>query len=185
MKQPCGPFDFSVIDSKQESSFIYSGHPAVSSKRAHSVPLVSQRDLGQLMPSPRKTPLVSPQREVLRFSSLPRILEPLADDMSILNIAMLPSYPEHAKYLAESHVSPTTKELGPVSSCEVPAMGVNNVSSHNGFSSVASSLEVIDSSLSPGAPSLLSDVGAPSLLARLSDLLSRAVPRDKPPSGDA
>ena len=91
--QPSGPFDFSAINPTDLLSPKGSRQPGASwTKRAQSVPLASSpsaphRDLGQLMPSPRKTVSVSPVRETLRFSSLPHTLEPLTDDKVVRNFS--------------------------------------------------------------------------------------------------
>jgi hypothetical protein len=79
-RPPSGPFDFSAIDPKLLLPSSDLLQPVTSPKpRAHTVPLASptirRRDLGQLMPSLGKAPIVPPVQDVLRFSSLPRSLE--------------------------------------------------------------------------------------------------------------
>jgi hypothetical protein len=113
--QPSGPFDFSALSSKDLLSSTGSRQLGASwTKRAQSVPLVSpsvpHRDLGQLMPSPRKL-LVSPVRETLRFSSLPHTLEPLADAMVVRNVGRPLTEPEREEEPTASHALPATNEM--------------------------------------------------------------------------
>ena len=99
------------------------------------------------MPSPEKAPIV-PLREVLRFSSLPRSLEPLTDAMNVDNNAKLTEESERDKNPDRSHTPPPPKELDSSSLFETPMPEVK--STHTPKSqhpSVASGLEVMTFSL--------------------------------------
>jgi hypothetical protein len=149
--------------------------PGSSSKRrAQTVPLASSsiphRDLGQLMPSPRKTYLVPPTREALRFSSLPRTFQPLAEAMDVDNITKLSQEPGHDKSSVESRTPPPPssppKGLESSSPCEIPGTEDNTLpSSRNQFPTVAVGPEVIAIEVSPAVPLLSLDVRSASSLA--------------------
>ncbi|KAH9060538.1 hypothetical protein EDB87DRAFT_586870 [Lactarius vividus] len=114
--RPSGPFDFSVISPKDLLSPTGSRQQGASwTKRAQSAPLVSpsapNRNLGKLMPSPRKTASVSPVREAFRFSSLPRALGPFAGDTVVRNVVKPPTEPERDNELTAPHISPASNEM--------------------------------------------------------------------------
>ena len=124
-------------------------------QRAHTVPLVSPtlrcRDLGRLMHSPEKASMV-PLHEVLRFSSLPRSLEPLTDAMKVDNNAKLTEEPERDRSLEGSHTPPPPppKELDSSSSFETPTTEVTSTPTPNSqHFSVASGLDVMTFSFTP------------------------------------
>ncbi|KAI9465677.1 hypothetical protein BJY52DRAFT_477970 [Lactarius psammicola] len=157
--QPSGPFDFSAITPKDVLSPTGSRQLGASwTKRAQSAPLVSpsvpRRDLGQLMPSPRKTTSVSPVRETLRFSSLPHTLEPLANDMVVRNIGRSPTESEREKEPSASHTLPTSNEMGtPLH--DKPTPGADTLRSCSDQSPAAGpSSEVTASDVSPVGPLL-------------------------------
>jgi hypothetical protein len=165
MKQPSGPFDFSIIGPEELLLSINFGKPGSSSKkRAQTVPLVSPsmppRDFGKLMPSPRKTYLIPPSREVLRFSSLPRTFRPLADAMAVDDVTEPSRVSGRDKSPTKLPSQPPTSppEGLEISSCEVLATEGNQ------FPPVTSALEVIASEVSSAIPPVSLDVRpAPSL----------------------
>ncbi|KAH8996296.1 hypothetical protein EDB92DRAFT_1942681 [Lactarius akahatsu] len=114
--RPSGPFDFSAISPKDLLSPTGSRQLGASwTKRAQSAPLVSpsapNRNLGQLMPSPRKTASVSPVRETFRFSSLPRALGPFAGDTIVRNVGKPPTEPERDNGLTAPRI-PASNDMG-------------------------------------------------------------------------
>jgi hypothetical protein len=161
--QPSGPFDFSAISSKDLLSPTGSSQPGVSwTKRAQSVPLVSpsvpHRDLGQLMPSPRKTAPVSPVREPLRFSSLPSTLEHLASNLVVRNVGRSLPESEREKEPPASDTLPTLNEVD-TPLCEQPTPRADTLRSCSDQSPAARpSLKVTASNLSPVGPLLPLDV---------------------------
>lgn len=154
-KQPNGPFDFSAINTDLLLSCTSPGQPGASSKqRAHTVPLVSPtlrcRDLGRLMPSPEKASMV-PLHEVLRFSSLPRSLEPLTDALKVDNNAKLTKESERDKSFEGPRTPPPPppQELDPSSSFDTPTTEVTSTPTRNPHFSVASGLDVMTFSFTP------------------------------------
>ena len=163
--QPSGPFDFSAITPKDLLSPTSSRQLGASwTKRAQSVPLASpsvlHRNLGQLMPSPRKTVSVSPVRETLRFSSLPHTLEPLANDMGVPTVGKSPTESEREQGPTTSHTSPVPNEID-IPSREEPAPGADALRScDDQFPAAGPSLEVTASDVSLAGPLLPLDVRA-------------------------
>lgn len=161
--QPSGPFDFSAIGPKDLLSPTGSSQlGAAWTKRAQSVPLVSpsapHRDLGQLMPSPRKTAQASPVRDPLRFSSLPSTLEHLANDLVVRNVGKSLTEFEREKEPPASHTLPTLNEMD-TPSREQPTSEADTSRSCNDQSSAAGpSLEVTTSDVSLVRPLLPLDV---------------------------
>ncbi len=163
--RPSGPFDFSAIGPKDLLSPTGSRQLGASwTKRAQSAPLASpsvpHRDLGQLMPSPRKTASVSPVRETLRFSSLPHTLKPLADDMVVRNVGRSPTEPEREKEPTTPHILSASNEMDtPLH--EKPTPGADTLPSCNDqFPAAGPSLEVTASDVSLAGPLLPLDVRA-------------------------
>jgi hypothetical protein len=181
MRQPSGPFDFSAIGPEGlllSMNSVQSG--SSSKKRAQTVPLISpsipRRDLGRLMPSPRKTYLVPPAREALRFSSLPRTFQPLTDAMDVDNITKLSQESGRDESSAELRTQPPPpppEGLESSLSWEIPATPAtedNTPPVCDQFPSVASGLEVVASEVSPVVPLLSLDVRSASSLACLRRL---------------
>ncbi|KAI0058416.1 hypothetical protein BV25DRAFT_1234677 [Artomyces pyxidatus] len=84
--QPSGPFDFSVISPRRPAPS--SSSPSTPRRRAQSVPpspssAVPHFDLMKLESSPARAPSTSPTRQQLRFTSMPRVLEAIGDDMDV------------------------------------------------------------------------------------------------------
>lgn len=123
-------------------------------------PSVPHRDLEQLMPSPRKTTLVSPVREALRFSSLPRTLEPLVDHMEVRKVGKSPTESQREKEPTASPVLPASNETDtPLP--EKPTPGANTLRPCNDqFAATGPSLVVTASDVSPVSPLLPLDVRA-------------------------
>jgi hypothetical protein len=147
------------------------GQQAVSPKqRAHTVPLLSstfcRRNLGQLMPSPGKASIVPPVHEVLRFSSLPRSLEPLADVMDVDNIAKLPEESQRVASPPRSRTPPSQKESDSSLSCKTP-VGDKSLPSTSQLPSVAADPKVILCYVSPSVLPLSLDVRLYSVLAKI------------------
>lgn len=154
-RPPSGPFDFSAIDPKlllPSSSLL---QPVTSPKpRAHTVPLASptirRRDLGQLMPSLGKAPIVPPVQDVLRFSSLPCSLEPSAESMDVDILAKFSKGSEDDGNPARSRTPAPPSELGGSSPCRISATEVKALPcSNEQLPSVESGLVVIASNVSP------------------------------------
>ncbi|KAH9177812.1 hypothetical protein EDB89DRAFT_1442983 [Lactarius sanguifluus] len=157
--RPSGPFDFSAISPKDMLSPTGSRQLGASwTKRAQSAPLVSpsasNRNLGQLMPSPRKTASVSPVRDTFRFSSLPRALGPFAGDTIVRNVGKLPTGPERDNGLTAPHISPASNDMG-TSLCEEPTPEADiSRPCDDQFPAAGPSLEVTASDVSLTGPLL-------------------------------
>lgn len=182
--QPSGPFDFSAIGPKDLLSPTGSSQlGAAWTKRAQSVPLVSpsapHRDLGQLMPSPRKTAPVSPVRDPFRFSSLPSTLEHLANDLVARNIGKSLTEFEREKEPPASHTLPPLNEMD-TPSREQPTSEADTLRSCNDPSLAARrSLEVTTSNVSLVGPLLPLDV-RPCIFRRVNNIHHCAVLSDDP-----
>jgi hypothetical protein len=118
------------------------------------------------MPSPGKVPIVPPVHEVLRFSSLPCSLEPLANAMDVDNIAKLSEESERVRNpCGSSCASPPQKETDSSLSCKTPVVEDNSIPPVSQLPSVVPGLEVILSNVPPSGLSLSLDVRPLSVLA--------------------